>query len=118
MIDKKAVWVDGQLVRLKKVKAFAGVSKDRCFLCREYFVPGTVKARHMHHMIHGTAGRTLATRYGLIIPLCERCHDVLHRTGENDLAIEQLAQEEFEKVNGHAAWMAVFGKDYRAGRGL
>lgn len=76
----------------------------------------------VHHCIHGTSGRKLATQYHLLIGLCSECHrgtwgvhgnkeDITHL----DLCLKQMAEKAFiKKYKSKEKWMEVFGKDYLA----
>ena len=83
-----------------------GDTKDQCFICQRW---GQTEE---HHMIHGTAGRKKAEKYGLKVHLCHDCHMKLHDKGKFDRALQYIAQENFEKNFGHEEWMKVFEKNY------
>lgn len=83
-----------------------GDNKERCYICGRY------GATELHHCLHGIR-RKHADKYGLTVHLCPGCHRKLHDTGENDKALEQIAQEYLEKQYGHDKWMEVFGKDFK-----
>lgn len=100
-----------------------------CFLCGRK--GGNT---HLHHMIHGTWGRPIADRYGLVVHLCPRCHRRLHDRGEHDAELKQLAQKTYEAIrakelkelatqeykkavaeaeqDAHNDWMLKVGKNY------
>ena len=69
-----------------------------------------------HHAIHGTAGRSLAEEYGLKVYLCPQHHrtgpGAVHKNKAIDRAIQKAAQREFEKIYGHARWMAEMKINY------
>lgn len=83
--------------------------EPRCFVC------GKTQGLELHHVMSGTANRTLSTEYGLVVMLCAD-----HHRGKNgvhsDYALknhlEQSAQLAFEQVYGHTKWMEVFRKNY------
>lgn len=83
-----------------------GDRKNQCYIC------GRWGKTEEHHMIHGTAGRKKAEKYGLKVHLCHDCHMKLHDKGKYDRALQYVAQEKFEKNFGHEEWMKVFGKNY------
>lgn len=102
---------------------------DRCYICR------TEGPTEVHHMIHGTAGRSLADYYGLTCHLCPMCHRLLHDKGTFDRELQAKAQEAWEDkyirdqthdiVQGmiirvrqackdaETEWMRIFGKNYQ-----
>ena len=46
---------------------------DYCILC------GRPK-EHTHHLVWGNSKRQLADADGLTVPLCERCHNMMHHS--------------------------------------
>lgn len=90
------------------------ITKDmsRCYEC------GCTGNLERHHCIHGTAGRKLADKYGLVVMLCGDCHrgtkGVHGRDGaELDLKLKRIAQEAWEaKYGDRQAWHKIFGKSY------
>lgn len=76
-----------------------------CFVCSR------IGSTDVHHMLHGTR-RAKADEYGLTVNLCPNCHRQIHDKGINDLALEKLAQRQFERKYGHHKWMLEFGKSY------
>ena len=82
-----------------------------CFVC------GTTENVEVHHCIHGTSGRKLATRHHLTVGLCSEHHrgtnGVHGKNGaEFDLELKQLAQISFEKKDSRSDWMKIFGRNY------
>lgn len=79
---------------------------------------GTVQGVEVHHCIHGTAGRKLATKYHLVVGLCSECHrgtyGVHGKEGhELDVYYKRLAQEAFERKYGdREKFREIFGKSY------
>lgn len=68
---------------------------DYCLCCGN-------RATTMHHLIFGTSGRQFGEKYGLIIPLCDSCHNmseyVTCRIHDNPRA------EDLSKMLGQAIW--------------
>lgn len=82
-----------------------------CVIC------GAVKDIEMHHCIHGTSGRKLATKYHLLVGLCPEHHrgtnGVHGKNGaELDLMLKRIAQTSFEQKHSHEKWMEIFGRNY------
>ena len=79
---------------------------------------GTTVNVELHHCIHGTAGRKLATRYHLLVGLCSDCHrgtnGVHGKNGhELDLKYKRMAQRAWENKHGdREKWIEIFGKSY------
>ena len=88
------------------------IQKEKeCFLC------GSTQNLECHHLMHGTANRKLADKFGLTVMLCSRCHrdnkfGVHGLNKEADLRLKRVAQITFEAKYSHEKWMEVFGKNY------
>ena len=82
-----------------------GDTAERCYLCRKR---GRLE---VHHCLHGR-NRRAADEMGLTVHLCGECHRRLHDRGEHDRELEALAQETYEELYGHGAWMARVGKNF------
>ena len=83
--------------------------EKRCWVC------GRVTGLEVHHIFAGIANRTLSEKYGLKVWLCHEHHTGKHGAQYDPVLNRQLkqdAQYAFEKVYGHAKWMAVFMKNY------
>ena len=66
-----------------------------------------------HHMIPGLAYRKKCDKYGLVIPLCPRCHDIVHRDNAELLKFRQAAEYTMIRSGWtREEWIAEFGKDY------
>ena len=83
------------------------IQKEKeCFLC------GGTQNLECHHLMHGTANRKLADKFGLKVWLCSYHHrdnkHGVHGDAELDLWFKLLAQNCFEIVWGHDKWMEVF----------
>lgn len=83
-----------------------------CYVC------GATRGIEVHHCIHGTAGRKLATKYHLVVGLCP-----LHHRGTNgvhgknghglDITLKRLAQSKWEaKYGDREQFRDIFGKSY------
>lgn len=83
-----------------------------CYHC------GSVRDIEVHHCIHGTAGRKLATKYHLVVGLCPECHRGTYGVhGKNgaylDRQLKEIAQKKWEEKYGtREEWLAVFGRNY------
>ena len=79
---------------------------------------GSMQNVEVHHCIHGTAGRKLATRYHLLVGLCPECHRGTHGVHgkyghELDLKYKRMAQEAWEKKHGNREdFIRIFGRSY------
>lgn len=83
-----------------------------CFNC------GKERDIEVHHCIHGTAGRKLATKYHLVVGLCPECHRGMYgvhgKYGRDlDLFLKRTAQEAWEgKYGDRIDWIRIFGRNY------
>ena len=85
------------------------MTEPRCYVC------GCVRNLEVHHAMHGTANRQLATQYGLVVWLCRDHHTSsigVHSDIILDRRIKKDAQRAFENIYGHSRWMQVFRKNY------
>ena len=85
------------------------LSQERCFLC------GSRWHLELHHIMHGTANRRLATLYGLTCWLCRNHHTGAHGVHNNaalNRRLQATAQMAFEKTHTRQEWMKIFGKNY------
>lgn len=89
----------------KKTKSHANLSELECYICGG-------SASEMHHMLHGTFMRAKADKYGLVIPLCRRCHNMIHDKGIYDKALQQTAQRIFEEDHTREEFIKEFGKSF------
>lgn len=79
---------------------------DYCFICG-------MPREQIHHVMNAH-NRKKSEKYGLIIPICAKCHDDIHN--RNELAnknLKRLAQIKFEMIYGHKKWFEEFGKNYK-----
>lgn len=69
------------------------VTEERtmCICCNKRF------AQHTHHLICGTSDRKFSTNYGLLIPICAKCHNELHESGVATRLSKMLGQAIWEK---------------------
>lgn len=84
-------------------------AEKKCALCER------VDHLERHHVMHGTANRKLAEKYGLVIWLCQDHHRGKmspHQNANIDRAFKMAAQKKFEEIYSHEEWMEVFGRNY------
>ena len=68
-----------------------------------------------HHMIPG-AYRKKCDQYGLVVPLCPRCHDLVHHDNAELLKLRQEAEIIMIRSGWtREQWISEFGKDYLTG---
>lgn len=65
-----------------------------------------------HEPIHGTADRKQSRKYGLMIPVCEICHDMFHKKPETNEPYKKEMQLRFEETHTHEEFMEIFKRNY------
>lgn len=93
-------------------RRFSIITKDfeRCLVC------GTYLNIHKHEIFYGTAKRQLSIKYGLVVPLCSRHHnmskDGVHFNKVLDTKMKKLGQEAFEFHYPDLNFLEIFGRNY------
>lgn len=89
-----------------KKESIIASNLDRCFICGKY-------GAELHHIIFGNSFRQHSEDFGLKVPLCRACHDLVHKSREVNYALRRLAQKTFEKkVGTRKEWQLNFEKNY------
>lgn len=78
--------------------------RETCFLCLR-------PASEMHHTVFGRF-RKLSDKYGLIVPLCRECHDMVHKDNKTALMLKQISQNAFDEKYGQGEFIKVFGVNF------
>lgn len=84
---------------------------DHCYIC------GVLVKPHIHHIFGGPL-RKVSEKYGLKVPLCYRhhndpsCREAVHFNAGMSRMLKREAQKEFEKRQGHDAFMKIIGRNY------
>lgn len=81
-----------------------------CLVC------GTSFNIHIHHCIYGSANRKKSEKYGLIVPLCAKHHNMsnegVHFNKELDMKLKQLAQKRFMEIYPNQNFLDIFKRNY------
>jgi hypothetical protein len=93
-------------------------TEGTCFLCKKLHDDWARKSTTEHHVIHGTAGRQQAEKYGLKVYLCFQHHgsmtgEDVHRPDLNnyDQILRVIAQKKWEaEIGSREDWIRIFGK--------
>lgn len=94
-----------KLAKLEKNR-FSVLTKDleHYYICKH-------KKEDLHELIGGK-NRKISMQYGLVIPLCRKCHETI----ENDETLKEkwhkVAQKEFKKHYKSENFVQIFGKNY------
>lgn len=83
---------------------------EQCHRC------GVIGQMAHHHLIPGNGTRKLCDKYGLVVPLCPKCHEYVH-SGRGVKTLQQLRRYGQLKAMNEQKWTEqqfreVFGKSY------
>ena len=79
---------------------------DNCFICDK-------KRDHLHEIFFGAKHRQLSIKYGLVLPLCYKCHETMQKESILQELWHTKGQETFEKEYPNLNFMEIFGKNYK-----
>lgn len=90
----------------KERNRFSIVTKDleHCYICKH-------KKEDLHELIGGS-NRKLSMRYGLVIPLCRRCHKEIEENETLKKNWHKVAQKNFRNYYKSENFIQIFGKNY------
>lgn len=100
-----------KLAKLEKNR-YSILTKDleHCYICTEEGIKN-VPRQDLHELLGGR-NRKMSMKYGLVIPLCRKCHQII----ENDETLKEkwhkVAQKEFKKHYKSENFVKIFGKNY------
>lgn len=72
-------------------------------------------ATDRHHMLNGSAFRSKAEKYGLVVYLCRKCHNEVHfgkRSRELSDKLRKEAQLKFEREHPDLDFLKIFHINY------
>lgn len=78
---------------------------DHCYLCGG-------QRHQFHHCMNTKVGKKKSEKYGLMMPVCYKCHSKIHDKDDNSIQIKKLAQRKFETIYQRDLWVKEFGKNY------
>lgn len=67
---------------------------------------------HLHEVFFGS-NRQVSMKYGLVIPVCFKCHRMIHNDSDLQDMWHIRGQELFEKVYPSLDFVSIFGKNYK-----
>lgn len=84
---------------------------QQCWVC------GTTQNLHVHHIFYGSANRKLSDKYGCVVCLCGKHHNLsnegVHFNRDLDLLLKKTTQREWEKRYGNREdFIKTFGRSY------
>ena len=88
-----------------EIKSIMTDDFEHCFVCGK-------QAQQWHHVMN-KSDKKKSEKYGLLIPVCSKCHAKIHDTDEElNKQIKKIAQADFLKDHSFADWLRIFGKSY------
>lgn len=98
----------------KKSKKLAKLEKNRfsiitnnlehCYICGQ--------AKWDLHEIFGGRNRQTSMKYGLVIPVCRECHEMIPKNKTLTQKLHKVGRKAFEKHYKTENFMQIFGKSY------
>ena len=101
MINKKSK----KLAKLERNR-FSIITNDlnRCYICKE-------KKEELHE-VFGGRNRQASMKYGLVIPVCRKCHRMIQKNETLNEKLHKVAQKTFKKYYKNENFIKIFGKSY------
>lgn len=94
-----------KLAKLEKNR-FSIITKDleHCYLCGN-------KKQELHELVEGK-NRQASMKYGLVIPICRKCHNLVTNDRTLQEKLHKVAQKEFKKHYKTENFVQIFRKNY------
>ena len=100
-----------KLAKLEKNR-FSIITKDldHCYLCTKNGIKNIPKD-DLHELIEGK-NRQVSMKYGLVIPICRKCHEIVTNDKTLQDKLHKVAQKEFKKHYKAKNFIQIFGQSY------
>lgn len=100
-----------KLAKLEKNR-FSIITNDleHCYLCTKQGIKNIPKD-DLHELIEGK-NRQVSMKYGLVIPICRKCHEKVTNDKSLQEKLHKVGQKVFEKHYKTENFIQVFGKNY------
>lgn len=97
-----------KLAKLEKNR-FSIITKDleHCYLCGN-------KKQELHELVEGK-NRQASMKYGLVIPICRKCHNLVTNDRTLQEKLHKVAQKEFKKHYKTENFVQIFNENYLIG---
>lgn len=94
-----------KLAKLEKNR-FSIITKDleHCYICKN-------KKDDLHELVEGK-NRQVSMKYGLVIPICRKCHEIVTNDKTLQDKLHKVAQKEFKKHYKTENFIQIFGQNY------
>lgn len=77
---------------------------ERCYICK-------AKKNDLHE-IFGGSNRQASMKYGLVIPVCRKCHDMIPKSETLTENLHEVGRKAFKKNYKTENFVQIFGKNY------
>lgn len=100
-----------KLAKLEKNR-FSIITTDleHCYLCTKQGIKD-IPQNDFHELIEGK-NRQVSMKYGLVIPICRKCHYFVTNDKTLQDKLHKVAQKEFKKHYKLEDFVQIFGKNY------
>lgn len=100
-----------KLAKLERNR-FSIITKDleHCYLCTKRGIKNIPKD-DLHELVEGK-NRQVSMKYGLVIPICRKCHNLVTNDRTLQEKLHKVAQKEFKKHYKSENFVQIFGKNY------
>ncbi len=94
-----------KLAKLEKNR-FSIITKDlkHCYICKQ--------EKWDLHEIFGGRNRQSSMKYGLVIPVCRKCHEMIQKNKTLMQRLHEVGRKLFEKYYKNENFIEIFGKNY------
>lgn len=83
---------------------------EHCYLCTKKGIKNVTKD-DLHELIEGK-NRQVSMKFGLVIPICRKCHEIVTNDKTLQDKLHKVAQKEFKKHYKTENFVQIFGKNY------
>lgn len=100
-----------KLAKLERNR-FSIITKDleHCYICYKKGMKNIPKD-DLHELLEGK-NRQVSMKYGLVIPICRKCHNLVTNDKTLQDKLHKVAQKEFEKHYKTENFIQIFGQSY------
>lgn len=100
-----------KLAKLERNR-FSIITKDleHCYICTKKGMKNIPKD-DLHELLEGK-NRQVSMKYGLVIPICRKCHNLVTNDKTLQDKLHKVAQKEFQKHYKTENFIQIFGQSY------
>lgn len=77
---------------------------DKCYICKQ--------PKWDLHEVFGGRNRQISMKYGLVIPVCRKCHEMIPNDKTLTQKLHEVGRKAFEKEYKSENFIQIFGKSY------